>query len=101
MDAPWTFDGPSFETSRSPLYEVAVALGEPTDLYLAPNISEVVILNNNMIEVYFDERFVAGREFILDFTNIINPISIGSGYLRFFATDYTSSYVIERNEETV
>lgn len=54
-----------------------------------------------MISVIFDEKFSAGREFILNFTKIVNPITIGTGFLKFYATDFTSNFVNELDETTI
>lgn len=103
VDMPWKFDSATttITVAKSPLYDVAVANNEPTDLYDVPDINQTVIINNQVIEVYFQGAFPEGREFLMTVTNVVNPIAIASGKLRFYSTDYTSNSVLEANENTV
>lgn len=100
LDSPWAFGNSVITTDYSPLYSLAVAQGQPTYLYLPANISQTVIVNPNMIEVYFNESFIVGREFVLNITNITNPLVITTGKLKFYTTQYASNYVLEKNENT-
>ena len=101
LDMPWKFGSSVPSTGRSPLYTVAQGLGLSTDLYDTATIKSYQIVNSQVMEIYFDQMFPAGREFVLTITNIINPLAISQGRIRFYSTDYTSNYVIESNENTV
>jgi len=101
LDMPWKFGATTLSTARSPLYTVAEGLGLSTALYSSATIKSYEIVNSQVLEIYFDEMFPAGREFVLTITKIINPLAISSGNIRFYSTDYTSNYVIEANENTI
>jgi len=100
IDFPWKFGSPVITTAQSPLYSLAVSQGQPTYLYEPAVIASYSKINDNIIEIFFDETFDVGREFVLSITDIINPIVIGSGKIRFYSTEYKSNYVLERNELT-
>jgi len=101
LDMPWKFGNAAVSTLKSPLFDVAEGLREPTDLYTPPVVSSINIVNDYVLEIYFEGTFPAGREFIMTITDIINPIAISQGKIKFYSTDYTSNYALEANENTV
>lgn len=95
IDQPWTFGDVTITSDKSPLYSIAVAQNQPTNLYLATSIYNFTVQNPQILEIYFNETIVIGREFTLNIGGINNPLSISSGKVRFYSTDFLSNYVLE------
>ena len=101
LDMPWKFGKIAISSARSPLWNIAIQEGEPTYLYLPTTIRGFNLLNDQVLEIFFNETFETGREFLMTINGIINPLAITQGKIRFYSTEYTSDYVLECFENTV